>query len=71
MKNKLKERDIPENTRRILSDCNNYVESLGITNTSDRYLFTNGSPITYCKNLKVPLLIEHGIMDYIVPVMAP
>ncbi|MEM4133789.1 MAG: prolyl oligopeptidase family serine peptidase [Candidatus Micrarchaeia archaeon] len=68
MKNKLKERDIPENTRRVLSDYNKYVESLGITDTSDSYLFTNGSPITYCKDLKVPLLIEHGIMDDIVPV---
>ncbi len=67
MKNKLKEKDIPVNTRRVLEDYNRYVESLGVNDTSDSTLFRNGSPITYCKSLRVPLLIEHGIIDDIVP----
>lgn len=67
MKKKIKERDISPNALRVLEDYNRYVESLGVTDTSDREIFVNGSPSTYCKDIRVPLLIEHGITDDIVP----
>jgi hypothetical protein len=67
LKKKINDNEISENTKRILLDYNKYIESLGVTDTSDEELFRNGSPITYCKDMDVPMLIEHGIADDVVP----
>jgi esterase/lipase len=67
-KETLKKENIDKHTREVLEDYNRYVEALGIKNTSDKSIFVKGSPIVYVNELKVPLLIEHGIKDDIVPV---
>jgi len=67
-KETLKKENINEHTRKVLEDYNKYVESLGVNDTTDDSIFVNGSPITYVNELRIPLLIEHGIRDDIVPV---
>jgi|GEM_PF-6197097 len=68
MKEVIKKQNVDSHTKEVLEDYNRYVESLGVKDTEDDSIFVKGSPITYVNELKIPLLIEHGIKDDIVPV---
>jgi dipeptidyl aminopeptidase/acylaminoacyl peptidase len=68
MKEVIKKQNVDSHTKEVLDGYNRYVESLGVKDTEDDSIFVKGSPITYVNELKIPLLIEHGIKDDIVPV---
>jgi pimeloyl-ACP methyl ester carboxylesterase len=67
MKEKLKDPAIDKNTKRVLADYNNYATRIGLTPDADPEVFRLGSPVTYAPEMKVPVMLLHGVDDPIVP----